>query len=111
MEQYRYVILAVAILFGVAGQLMLKTGAVAGDIKAQLFSFWTIGGLACYFLAALGYMMVLRTVPLSVAYPTVASSYVVVLVASHFLFGEALTVSGLAGIACIGFGIFLVHRA
>ncbi|HLY57010.1 MAG TPA: hypothetical protein VKS60_15705 [Stellaceae bacterium] len=130
MEKYRYVMLAVSILLGVCGQLLLKTGAVAGGgaiaqalapwtssrpalawIADRFLSPWTLGGLVCYFLSAIGYILVLRTVPLSVAYPTVASSYVVVLIASHFLWSEPLTLTSLAGVACIGFGIYLVHHA
>jgi undecaprenyl phosphate-alpha-L-ara4N flippase subunit ArnE len=56
-------------------------------------------------------MLALRSIPLSVAYPTVAASYIVVLVASHLLFGEPLTVTSIAGVACIGLGIYLVHHA
>ncbi len=112
MEQYRYAILAVSILLGVIGQLLLKWGATrGGGVVAQFLSLWSIGGLGCYFAAAMGYMLVLRSLPLSVAYPTVATSYIVVMVASHFVFQEPLTWNGIAGVVCIIFGIFLVHSA
>ena len=112
MERYRYVMLGVSILLGVAGQLLLKTGATRGGAVLQQFlSPWTIAGLACYFAAALGYILALRTLPLSIAYPTVASSYIVVMLASYLLFREPLTLTGLAGAGCIVFGIFLVHQA
>jgi undecaprenyl phosphate-alpha-L-ara4N flippase subunit ArnE len=112
LERYRYGLLGGSILLGVLGQLLLKSGASTGSgIVAQFLSPWTIGGLFCYFLAALGYILALRSIPLSVAYPTVAVSYVVVLVASNLIWHEPLSWRSFAGIACIGLGIFLVHHA
>ena len=112
MEQYRYALLGVSIVLGIGGQLLLKTGASRGLAPiAQFLSPWTIGGLACYFLAALGYILALRSIPLSVAYPTVASSYIVVLVLSHLLWHEPLTPTNVAGVVCIGLGIWLVNHA
>ncbi|HVM78964.1 MAG TPA: EamA family transporter [Stellaceae bacterium] len=107
-----YGALAAAILVGVAGQLLLKQGAVrSADQLAQFLDPFTISGLAVYGLAAALYIVAIKRLPVSVAFPSVALSYVLVAIAAHFLWQEPLGLAQFAGIVLIGGGILLLHLA
>ena len=102
--------LALGIVIGLAAQLILKRGAMAeGSIVAQFLNPWTIGGLALYGLAAFFYVLALRKIPVSVSFPSVALSYVLVALLSNFWFGETLPLPHLAGIVLIVAGVGLLH--
>ncbi len=103
--------LGAAILCGVAGQLLLKEGAAAADFLSQLFRPTTIVGLGFYALAALLYIVALRKIPVSVAFPSVSLSYVVVAVAGHFLWNEPFGLTQIAGLALICAGVFVLSQA
>jgi multidrug transporter EmrE-like cation transporter len=106
-----YAALAAGILFGVAGQIVLKSGAEAtATIVAQFLHPLTIVGFAIYALAAIFYIIAIKKIPVSIAYPSVALSYVVVGVAAHFLWNEPFGLPQLGGIALIGAGILLLHQ-
>jgi len=99
-----------AIILGVFGQLLLKSGAEkSADVIHQLGEPSTIGGLLVYALSALLYLISLRKLPLSIAFPSVSLSYVVVAVASHFLWQEPLGWLRLAGMAFILLGVTVLN--
>jgi len=107
-----YLWLALAILLGVAGQLVLKAGAAtSGEGLAQFLSPWTIGGFAIYFLSALTYIVAIKKIPVSLAYPSVSISYGLLAVLAHLLWREPLTWQHWAGIALISTGIVVMFRA
>lgn len=107
-----YLWLGLAIALGVAGQIVLKTGAeTSGDGLAQFLSPWTIGGFGIYFLAALTYIVAIKKLPISLAYPSVSISYGIVAILAHILWREPLTWQHWAGIALISSGIFVMFRA
>jgi multidrug transporter EmrE-like cation transporter len=104
--------LAAAIATSLAGQVLLKYGAAAsGGFLAQLLRPPTLGGLALYGLSAMFYIVALRRLPVSVALPTTASSYVVILLLGHVLFGESLGLQKLAAVALIVAGVVLLATA
>ena len=87
-----YGALAAAILIGVVGQLLLKTGAerTADGVLAQFLDPFTLGGLTAYGLGAIFYILAIKRIPVSIAFPSVAISYVLVAIAAHLLWQEAL---------------------
>ena len=102
--------LALGIIIGLAAQLILKHGAMAGgSIVAQFMNPWTIGGLALYGIAAFFYVLALRAIPVSIAFPSVAFSYVLIALLGNFYFGEALTMAHFAGIFLIVAGVALLY--
>ena len=104
--------LGLAILTSLAGQVMLKSGAVAqGHFLAQLFRPMTVIGLVTYGGAALLYIVALRKIPMSVALPCTAASYVAVVILGHFLFGEALSPQKLAAVGLICTGVVVLATA
>jgi small multidrug resistance pump len=106
-----YLGLAAAILLGIAGQIALKSGAVgAPSLLAQMFNPLTILGLVIYALASIGYIVALNRIPVSVAFPSVAASYVIVAILAHILWKEPLGWTQLGGIALISAGIIVIHQ-
>lgn len=106
-----YGALAIGILAGIAGQMLLKAGADAPDFWQQLMRPSTIFGLALYGSAAFLYIIALRKIPVSVAFPSVSLSYALVAVLGHFLFGEPFGIKQIAGIVLIMGGVALINQA
>ena len=106
-----YVALGIGILAGIAGQLLLKAGADAPDFVSQLLRPSTLAGLALYGSAAFLYLVALRKIPVSVAFPSVSLSYAIVAVLGHFLFGEPFGIKQIGGIALIMGGVMLINQS
>lgn len=105
-----YFSLALSVVAGAAGQIVLKYGAL-NQVKLSSSLFFeraTLLGLCIYFLAAIAYIYSLRQIPLSVAFPSVSLSYFFVSVAAHFFFGESFDLSNIAGLLLISAGIWLL---
>lgn len=101
--------LAAAISTSLIGQVLLKAGAGgAGGFMAQLIRPTTMVGLACYGGAALLYIVALRRIPMSVALPCTAASYVAIALIGHFAFGETLGAQKIAAIFLICGGVVLL---
>ena len=105
-----YMALTVAILLGVWAQALLKSGAVNHSLLSQVMAPQSIIGLVLYALAAICYMYALRKIPVSVAFPSVSLSYVLVAGVGYWFFNEPLGWPRLAGIALICTGVLLVAR-
>ena len=105
-----WVALAAAIITSLVGQVLLKSGAVAaeGGFLQQLFRLPTMVGLVCYGGAALLYIVALRRIPMSVALPCTAASYVVIVIIGWAVFGESLGPAKIAAIALISAGVALL---
>jgi small multidrug resistance pump len=108
-----YGALVAAILVGVAGQLLLKTGAErsADGVLAQFLDPFTIAGLAAYGVAAISYIIAIKRIPISIAFPSVSISYVLVAIAAHLLWQEALGWQQFAGIGLIAAGVLVLHAS
>lgn len=105
-----YLSLAAGILLGVAAQLLLKDGATGeGNLLAQLLRTQTIIGLALYGMAAFFYIIALRKIPVTVAFPSVALSYAIIAVLGYLWLKEPLGMAQIAGIAMIMAGVVLVN--
>jgi small multidrug resistance pump len=106
-----YVSLAGAILLGVVGQIALKSGALGSPtLAAQFVNPLTLIGFAIYVAAAFCYILALKRIPVSVAFPSVAASYAVVAIIAHLLWNEPFGWPQLAGLLLIGSGIALIHQ-
>lgn len=102
--------LTAGILLGVVGQFLLKAGAGGESLSAQYFAPQSILGLTFYFAAAICYMFALRGIPVSVAFPAVSVSYILVVGVAHWRYAEPLGWGKLAGVLLICTGVFLVAR-
>jgi multidrug transporter EmrE-like cation transporter len=111
------------VLLNAAAQLLLKAGtntighfefslANALPVGMRVASQPTIlGGLMCYAVSVVVWIMALSRVEVSVAYPMLSIGYVVNAVAAYFLFGEAVTFQRLLGIGVIVVGVYIVARS
>ena len=94
----------------VSGQILFKKAALAVGTQPLLVGVlngWTLAALAFYGGATLLWISILRSTPLSTAYPYAALGFVIVPLAGQFLFGEALHARYLMGAVCIVTGILL----
>jgi multidrug transporter EmrE-like cation transporter len=104
--------LAAAISVSLFGQVLLKAGATGeGGFLQQLFRPATMVGLVCYGGASLLYIVALRRIPMSVALPCTAASYVVIALVGHFAFGEALGPQKVMAILLISAGVLVLASA
>ncbi|PPQ27605.1 DMT family transporter [Rhodopila globiformis] len=110
MSLYWTALLA-AIVISMAGQTLLKAGAAAPDFIAQLFNLSTIAGLVLYGGSALLYIVALRRIPMSVALPCTAISYVAALLIGHFAFAEPLGMMRISAIGLICAGVMVLALA
>jgi small multidrug resistance pump len=107
-----WITLAVAISTSIIGQILLKSGATGeGGFLTQLLRPQTIIGLAVYGSAALLYIVALRKIPMSVALPFTAVSYVVAVLVGHFVFGEGLGTQKIVAITLISLGVVVLASA
>ena len=120
MNATAYTLILIGVVLNACAQLMLKAGADRiGEVEIQLqsivlagkelaFSAPIIGGLACYVLSVVVWILALTRVEVSVAYPMLSIGYVVNAFAAWALFGEALTAMRLMGIVVIILGVWMV---
>jgi len=106
-----WLILWTAILTSMVGQALLKSGAGRPSLFEQLLDWHTIIGLGLYGGAAFLYIIALRRIPMSVALPSTAVSYVAAALIGHYVFAEPLGAVHIGAIALISVGVALLTFA
>jgi multidrug transporter EmrE-like cation transporter len=106
-----WMVLAAAIVTSMAGQTLLKTAAGRPDFISQLFDPRTLVGLVLYGGAALLYIVALRRIPMSVALPCTAVSYVAAALIGHYGFAEPLGAVHLGALGLICAGVVMLAFA
>lgn len=114
-------LLIVSVSFAVAGQLTLKTamervGRIGtAEVAAPLETISRVAkepllwiGLTLFGISALFWLVVLSHVPLSVAYPVVGLSYVIIVAAARFVLHEHVPMMRWAGVVIVGLGIAVI---
>jgi len=115
MQGKTMVLILGAVAFSAVGQLLLKAGAqhLAGlgrleFLPAAFRDIRVLSGLVAWTASTLCWLYVLRVAPLSRAYGLTSLTYVLIFMASVFLFGEQVrrlhvvgTVLIIIGIACL----------
>ena len=123
MNAISFSLLMTGVLLNAGAQLLLK----AGTNSVGVFAFssenlvpvgWKlatephiVGGLGCYVLSVIVWILALSRVEVSIAYPMLSIGYVVNALAAWYLFGEAVTLTRLAGIGIIIIGVYIVARS
>jgi multidrug transporter EmrE-like cation transporter len=100
--------LAASIVASMLGQTLLKSGAGAPSFAAQMLHWHSLVGLVVYAGAAILYMIALRRIPMSVALPCTAVTYIFALLIGHYAFGEPIVPVKLLAILLIGTGVILL---
>lgn len=123
MTSLTFSLVLAGVLLNAAAQLLLKAGTNrVGEFAFALENLvpvgarlalnpFILGGLACYVVSVVVWILALSRVPVSVAYPMLSIGYIVNAVAAWMLFGESLGAQKLVGIAFIVVGVFLVARS
>lgn len=114
-----YIFVAMTILLTVYGQLVLKwevgrappmpseTAAMVMHLLALLFRPWVISAIGAAFLASMCWMAAVSRFELSRIYPYMALNFLIVGFMAVPLFGEALTVPKVAGLAFVVLGLII----
>ncbi|MBY0336686.1 MAG: EamA family transporter [Acetobacteraceae bacterium] len=79
-----------------------------GGFVAQVLRWPTLLGLACYGSSAFLYILALRRIPMSVALPCTAASYVAIALIGWWFFREPLGAQKVAAILFIATGVVLL---
>ena len=123
MNPVSLVCIVTGVMLNAVAQLLLKAGVnavghfefsraniipVGLKIATQLP---IIGGLGCYVLSVVVWILGLSRVDVSIAYPMLSLGYVLNAAAAWWLFGEAVTLQRMLGIGVILIGVWLVARS
>lgn len=123
MSAVSFTLVMCGVLLNAVAQLLLKAGTNAVgpfefSTQNALPIGWKLatephiaGGLACYVVSVVVWIMALSRVEVSIAYPMLSVGYVVNAVAAWYLFGEAVTPMRIIGIGVIILGVFIVARS
>ncbi len=117
-----FLIILTGVLLNAVAQLLLKAGASAvgpiGGWSALRGAAGTLalhpavlGGLACYVVSVVVWIVALSRVDVSVAYPLLSIGYVVNALLAMWLFGESVSAQRWLGIAVILVGVTIVARS
>lgn len=106
------ILLTLVCVMGIAcGQLLFKKGALTLDahsgVMAMLLNGWVLMALAIYGAATLLWIHVLRSTPLTLAYPLFALTFLIVPLLSSAWLGETLQRGSLIGGAIILAGVYV----
>jgi len=123
MNLVSFSLILTGVLLNAAAQLLLKAGTNAiGHFDFHLdnivpvglklaFEPHIFGGLSCYVVSVVIWIMALSRVPVSIAYPMLSIGYIVNAFAAAYLFGESVTTQKLLGIGFIVIGVYLVAKS
>ena len=123
MSTISFSLILTGVLLNAAAQLLLKAGTnVVGQFEFSMENALPVGmrlatephilgGMLCYVVSLVVWIMGLSRVEVSVAYPMLSIGYVINAVAAWYLFGESVSTLRLAGIGFIIVGVFLVAKS
>jgi multidrug transporter EmrE-like cation transporter len=123
MNALSFALVLFGVLLNAAAQLLLKAGTNAiGQFEFSAANLapigwkvatqpYILGGLTCYAVSVVVWILALSRVEVSIAYPMLSIGYVVNALAAYVLFGEAVGVQRLVGIGIIIIGVYIVARS
>lgn len=113
----KYILLTSSMLLAIVGQFFLKKGVVASSlipsvesITRTLLSPFVLLGLIVYGASAIVWLFVLQRFPLSVAYPALSLTYIVIVAISILILKEPVTSYKLVGILLIVLGVYFLFK-
>ena len=123
MSPIAFALVLTGVLLNATAQLLLKAGTnVVGHFEFSVanlvpiglriaFQPYILGGMTCYAISLVVWIMALSRVPVSIAYPMLSIGYVVNALVAWLWFGEALAAQKMLGLGFIILGVFLVARS
>ncbi|TXH04350.1 MAG: 4-amino-4-deoxy-L-arabinose transferase [Nevskiaceae bacterium] len=123
MKALEFGLIVFGVMLNAVAQLLLKAGTrTIGQFEFSAANVWPIGwslatnphivgGLSCYVVSVVVWIMALSRVEVSVAYPMLSLGYIVNAFFAWWLFGEAITVTRIVGMGIIIVGVYLVAKS
>ena len=123
MNAVSFSFLMLGVFLNATAQLLLKAGTNAvGHFEFNAGNIVPVGmklalephimgGMVCYVVSLVVWIMGLSRVEVSIAYPMLSIGYVLNAVAAWYLFGEAVSLTRLTGIGVIIIGVYIVARS
>ncbi|MGH8460119.1 MAG: SMR family transporter [Stenotrophobium sp.] len=123
MKPLVFALVIFGVMLNAAAQLLLKAGTRAiGQFDFSVANIWPVGwslatnpyifgGLSCYVISVVVWILALSRVEVSIAYPMLSLGYVVNAFFAWWLFGEAVTPMRLIGMGIIIIGVYLVAKS
>jgi drug/metabolite transporter (DMT)-like permease len=123
MNPISFALILTGVMLNAGAQLLLKAGvnavgrfefsaANALPIGIKLATQLPIvGGLACYAISVVIWILALSRVDVSIAYPMISLGYVVNALAAWYFFGEIVSLQRVAGIGVILLGVYIMARS
>lgn len=123
MNGLSFGLVLLGVLLNAGGQLLLKAGTNAvGRFEFSPESIvpigWKLatephilGGIACYVISVVVWIMALSRAEVSIAYPMLSIGYVLNAIVAYWLFGEAVSIWRLVGMGIIIVGVYIVARS
>lgn len=127
VKWYSYVLIIVSVSLAISGQICLRRGMndikretgiqelkelikkPATFVKEVATSWVVVLGLVLFVASAAFWLMVLLDVPLGIAYPFVALTYIVVMFYDKFFEDRSIVALNWVGVAAIVAGIVLIN--
>jgi|SRR3990167_10234573 len=113
----KFFLLGSSMILAILGQFLLKKGVIAstlvpsiGSFLKTVFSPIVFLGFVVYGISAILWLFVLQKFPLSVAYPALSLTYVVVVILSVFLLKEPINSFKIAGMLLIILGVYFLFK-
>jgi len=113
----KYLVMIAAMVIAIAGQMFLKKGVSninlnpnLGSIVSAILTPSLLLGFFFYGISAILWLFVLKSFPLSVAYPSLSLTYIFVLFLSAIFFNESLSLMKFLGVFLIFGGVVLINR-
>ena len=123
MKANEFALILTGVMLNAVAQLLLKAGTRAighfefSAVNLRPIGFaiatnpYIFGGLTCYAISVVIWILALSRVEVSMAYPMLSLGYVVNAFFGWWLFGEAVVAMRLGGIGFIIVGVYLVAKS
>jgi multidrug transporter EmrE-like cation transporter len=104
-------LILISSLIGSFGAVFLKVGAehMKGSLGSLLKNYWLAVGVCLYLLSSVFFVMGVAQGELTILYPMVSLGYIWTIVWARLFFKEPFTMSKIAGLVMIIFGVALIN--
>ncbi len=120
MSANSFLIVFISVALSALAQTVFKIGVERIQVDADasvfskamimLFSPYVLSGLALYGMGTVLWLFALRQLDLTLAYPFVAMSFILVLIFGTLFLGEPLTGGRILGVSLIVFGLIVIAQ-
>lgn len=112
-----YIIAFISIVLGSVGQFLLKLGSahvkldrgLVTAVLSLIFNINIIISLICFSSSMIIWVLVLKRMELSIAYPMVSLGYIITIVLAFLFLNEPLRLTKFLGTLLIIFGVIVIN--